>query len=92
MTTPRHTPTLAEARDLMLEVLRTVAPGPALEAIGPHDDLREVLGLDSLDFLAVVTRVSERTGLRIEEDDYDRLADLDGWVAFLAPPAPEDRR
>jgi acyl carrier protein len=72
-----------EARALVREVLRTVAPGPELDGIGPADDLRDVLGLDSLDFLAVVTRVAERTGRRIEEDDYDRLADLDGWAEFL---------
>jgi acyl carrier protein len=48
-----------------------------------------VLGLDSLDFLAVVTRVSERTGRRIEEDDYDQLADLEGWVRMLSTPDPQ---
>lgn len=83
MTAPDLTPTAAEACDLVRDVLRTVAPGPELDALGDHDDLRDTLGLDSLDFLAVVTRVSERTGRRIDEDDYDRLADLAGWVAFL---------
>jgi acyl carrier protein len=80
--------TSPDARDLVLEVLRGIAPGPELDTLDSHDDLRDVLGLDSLDFLAVVTRVSERTGRRIEEDDYDRLADLDGWVRLLTTPAP----
>lgn len=83
MTAPHPTRTAAEARELVHDVLRTVAPGPELDALGDHDDLRDTLGLDSLDFLAVVTRVSERTGRRIDEDDYDGLADLAGWVAFL---------
>jgi acyl carrier protein len=76
-----------DARTLVLEVLRGVAPGPELDALGPTDDLRDTLGLDSLDFLAVVRGVSERSGRRIEEDDYDRLADLDGWVRLLTEPA-----
>jgi hypothetical protein len=46
---------------------------------------------DSLDFLAVVVRVSERTARRIEEDDYDQLADLDGWVRLLTTPEPRRR-
>jgi acyl carrier protein len=79
--------TSPDARDLVVEVLRGIAPGPELDALGPHDDLRDVLGLDSLDFLAVVTRVSERTGRRIEEDDYDQLVDLDGWVRLLTTPS-----
>ncbi|GAA4547454.1 acyl carrier protein [Pseudonocardia xishanensis] len=79
-----HTvPTGADARALVLDVLRTIAPGPALESLRPDDDLRDVLGLDSLDFQALVARVSERTGLRIEEDDYADLADLAGWVRHL---------
>jgi hypothetical protein len=32
-------------------------------------------------------RVCERTGRRIEEDDYDRPADLQGWVELLTAPA-----
>jgi acyl carrier protein len=73
----------------VLDVLRGIAPGPELDALDPRDDLRDVLGLDSLDFLAVVTRVSERTGRRIEEDDYDQLADLEGWVRMLSMPDPQ---
>jgi acyl carrier protein len=80
----------AQARALVLETLQGISPGPALDALGPNDDLRETLGLDSLDFLALVTRVSERTGLRIEEDDYEHLADLAGWVDLLSVPGATD--
>jgi hypothetical protein len=38
-----------DARALVLDVLGGT-PGPALDALGPHDDLRETLGMDSLDF------------------------------------------
>jgi acyl carrier protein len=72
-----------DARALVLDVLGGIAPGPELDSLQPDDDLRDTLGIDSLDFLNLVTRVSERTGRRIEEDDYERLADLDGWVALL---------
>ncbi len=80
------TRTADDARTLVLDTLRTIAPGPELDALGAHDDLRDTLGLDSLDFLALVRRVSERTGTRIEEDDYGQLGDLDGWVALLTRP------
>ena len=50
--TAMTTLTSPDARDLVLEVLRGIAPGPELDTLGPHDDLRDVLGLDSLDFLA----------------------------------------
>ncbi|WP_028927851.1 acyl carrier protein [Pseudonocardia acaciae] len=81
MTTPVQTE--VQANELVRDVLRTVAPGPTLDGLDPHDDLRETLGLDSLDFLTVVSRTSERTGIRIDEDDYDQLADLNGWITLL---------
>jgi acyl carrier protein len=78
----------ADARALVLDVLGSIAPGPELDALDPRDDLRDSLGMDSLDFLALVTRVVERTGRRIEEDDYPELADLEGWVRLLTGPLP----
>ncbi|MCE3553130.1 phosphopantetheine-binding protein [Pseudonocardia sp. RS11V-5] len=77
------TPTADDARELVVDVLRGIAPGPELEALRPDDDLREMLGLDSLDFRNLVIGVSQRTGRRIEEDDYDGLADMAGWIRLL---------
>ena len=87
---PVMLPGLAEddARAVVLDVLGGIAPGPALDTLGPRDDLRDTLAMDSLDFLALVTRVVERTGRRIDEDDYPELADLDGWVRLLTGPLP----
>ncbi|MEU7815224.1 acyl carrier protein [Pseudonocardia sp. NPDC049154] len=62
------------------------SPGPELDGLRPADDLRETLGLDSLDFRNLVVGVSERTGRRIEEDDYEGLVDLAGWIPLLAGP------
>jgi len=42
-----------------------------------------------------VDELSERTRIRgtvirsIEEDDYDQLADLEGWVRMLSTPDPQ---
>ncbi|MEU1707525.1 acyl carrier protein [Streptomyces sp. NPDC005706] len=49
----------------------------------PEDRFRDVLELDSLDFLTLVELLSERTGVRIDEDDYPELDTLSGAVAFL---------
>lgn len=88
MTDPTAPTTLTEdsARALVVDVLRGIAPGPELDGLRPGDDLRETLGLDSLDFRNLVVGVSERTGRRIEEDDYEGLADLAGWIRLLAGP------
>jgi acyl carrier protein len=61
-----------------------VAPEADLDALPPGADLRESLYLDSLDFLALVELLSERTGHRIDEDDYPRLESLASTVEFLS--------
>jgi acyl carrier protein len=66
--------------------VREVAPEADLATLPPDADLRESLYLDSLDFLALVELLSERTGQRIDEDDYPRLASLASTVDFLSTP------
>jgi hypothetical protein len=64
-------------------------PGTRADASGRRrraDDDTAAVPAD--DRPAAVTRVGERTGRRIEEDDYDELADLDGWVR-LRQRAPD---
>ncbi|MBN9110738.1 MAG: acyl carrier protein [Pseudonocardia sp.] len=71
------------AHALVVDVLTEIAPGPELDALTLDEDLREALGLDSLDYRNLVAQVSQRSGRRIEEDDYQRLTNLDGWITFL---------
>lgn len=75
-----------EARKLVEDVLDEVAPGGGVAALAPDADLRDALELDSLDFLNVVEALSDRTGRRIDEDDYPRLATLGDAVDFLSSP------
>lgn len=75
-----------EARKLIEDVLEEIAPGGGVTALAPGADLRDSLELDSLDFLNFVEALSDRTGRRIEEDDYPRLATIADAVGFLTGP------
>lgn len=72
-----------QARDAVREALHQVVPEENLDLLGPDDDLRDELGLDSLDFLRFVELLSESWGHRIDEDDYDDLATIGRCVEFL---------
>jgi acyl carrier protein len=65
-----------------------VAPDADLDGLAPDADLRETLELDSLDFLQVIELLSERAGVRIDEEDYQFLATLGGAATWLAGVAP----
>jgi acyl carrier protein len=76
--------TTEEARQAIREVLAEVAPDADVDSLAPSADLRDCLELDSLDFLNFVEALGERSGHRIDEDDYPELATLDRGAAFLA--------
>jgi acyl carrier protein len=72
------------ARDVIRETLLAVAPDADPDTLRPGENIREAFGLDSIDFLAFIERLSNRTGHRIEEDDYDELSTLESAIDFFA--------
>jgi acyl carrier protein len=73
-----------QATQAIEEVLGQVAPDAELTTLAPDADLRDSLELDSLDFLSFIEGLSKRTGQRIDEDDYPKLATLASASAFIA--------
>jgi acyl carrier protein len=73
-----------QARHTIEEAVALVAPDADVAGLPPDADLRDELGLDSLDFLRFVEILSEHTGNEISEDDYPHLATLTSAVKFLA--------
>ena len=73
-----------QAEDAVKEALAEIAPNADADSLPADADLRDTLELDSLDFLRLVEILSERTGSRIDEDDYPQLATMASAVKFLA--------
>lgn len=71
------------AREAVIASLAAVAPDADLEAIDPTAELRDQLDLDSLDFVALVTGVHDRTGVDVPERDFPRVLTLDDLVAYV---------
>ena len=76
--------TSSDLRAAFLDELTAIAPDLDAESIGDDDHLRDDLGLDSIDFLNLVSALHERYGLPIPEADYPRLATPAKAVAYLA--------
>ncbi|WP_432193144.1 acyl carrier protein [Streptomyces sp. bgisy027] len=76
-----------EAMDMVKESLTRVVPGADVAALGPDDAFRDVLEMDSLDFLSFVEVLSERSGVRIEDEDASRLTTLAAGADFLVSAA-----
>ncbi len=72
-----------EIRTLALDLLGGIAPEADLDALGDEEDLREVLDIDSMDFLNFVAALHKATGIDIPEADYRRLITLAGIQHYL---------
>lgn len=75
--------TLADLRAAFLEDLTSVAPDLDAATIGDNEHLQDDLGLDSMDFLNLVSALHKRFGLPIPEADYPKLATPAMAVTYL---------
>ena len=73
-----------QAHKMITDILREIAPDSDPDTLPGDADIRDSLELDSLDFLNFVEELSQRSGRRIEEDDYPQLATLASGAKFLA--------
>jgi acyl carrier protein len=72
-----------DLRAAFLADLTAVAPDLDPSNVGDNDHLQDDLGLDSMDFLNLVSALHKRFGLPIPEVDYPRLATTAKAVAYL---------
>jgi acyl carrier protein len=75
-----------DVRELVVQVLSDIAPDGDFDSLDPTVSLRRQLDLDSLDFMAYVEMLSERTGSPIPEEEYPLVDTLDGCVTLLRLP------
>lgn len=73
-----------EIRAAVLRELGRVAPEADLGALGPDEDVRDALDIDSMDVLRVVTGLHEALGVSVPEADYRRIVTLRGATEYLA--------
>lgn len=73
-----------DIRKVVQEELSNIAPEADFASLGPSEDLRETLDIDSMDFLTFITAIHQRLGIDIPEIDYPKLGTLDGAVMYLA--------
>jgi len=74
-----------QIKDLILEIVADIAPDADLTNIKPDVRLREQIELDSMDFLDIIMELRKRYKIDVPEEDYMKLATLDGCVEYLMP-------
>lgn len=74
---------VADLRAVVLGCLQSVAPEADLSGLDPAVSFNEQFDMDSVDYLNFVMSIEEKLGIRIAEEDFPRLSNLDGCLALL---------
>ncbi len=72
-------------KDIILEIIATIAPDADLSNVKSDVRLRDQLDMDSMDFLDIVMELRKRYKIEVPKEDYTELATIDGCVAYLTP-------
>lgn len=72
-----------EIRDAVTTALADAAPHIDATVVAPTADFHEELELDSLDFLQLVERLAELTGVEVPERDYGELTSIETTAAYV---------
>jgi len=68
---------------VLIDELGRIAPEADAINLDPDADLREELDIDSMDFLNLVTALTQRLAIDIPEIDYPKLATLGHALDYL---------
>ena len=74
----------SEARSLLERLLHGIAPEVDLAGADPGAFLQDVLDLDSMDLLNLMTALAEETSIDVPERDYPLLSSIDGFVDYVS--------
>jgi acyl carrier protein len=73
----------ADPREIIVELLRDIAPEVDPSSLDPRADLRDELDLDSMDMLNLVTGIERELHVTVPESDYPQLRTVDDAVAYV---------
>lgn len=76
--------TTGELRNVVLSVLKGIAPEIDECELRSERPLRDQVDLDSMDWLNFLVALHDRLGVDIPEADYRKLTSLDALVSYLA--------
>ncbi|HWP90680.1 MAG TPA: phosphopantetheine-binding protein [Thermodesulfobacteriota bacterium] len=74
----------SEIKETIFKLLKEIAPEADFSELEPNQNLREVLDIDSFDFLNFLIGLNAELGIDIPESDYGQLGTLADIVSYIS--------
>jgi acyl carrier protein len=72
-----------ELNQIIVRNLRLIAPEADASTLGPNDDIRETLEIDSFDFLNFLIAINTELAIEIPEQDYGQVNTMEKLSRYL---------
>ena len=73
-----------EIKHELFRLLKNIAPDTKPETLKPDDKIRQVLGIDSFDYLQFIIGFDEHFGVQTPEEDYGKIETLRALIPYIA--------
>lgn len=73
-----------EIKPVVCDILRGIAPESDPSALGPDENIRQALDIDSFDALNFFVRINGAFGISVPESDYGRLNTMAQILGYLS--------
>ena len=77
--------TKEEIREAIYDIISEIVPDEDLSNLEDNQTIRDQIELDSMDFLDIVLELRKRYKADVPEEDYPKLATINGCVEYLEP-------
>lgn len=73
-----------EIKRELFRLLKNIAPDTEPEKLKPDDKIRQVLGIDSFDYLQFIIGFDEHFGVQTPEEDYGKIETLNSLIPYIS--------
>lgn len=77
-----------DIRKVIFSTLKKIAPDTTPEQLGPDDNIRTTLGIDSFDYLQFIIGLDETLGVQTPEEDYGKIESMRALLNYIANKKP----
>jgi acyl carrier protein len=73
-----------DIKQIIIKLLKRIAPDSAPEQLKPDDNIRRTLGIDSFDYLQFIIGLDEALGIQTSEEEYGKIETLTSLLDYIA--------
>ncbi len=73
-----------EIKRVLIKLLKRIAPDTEPEGLKPEDNIRQVLGIDSFDYLQFIVGCDEEFHIQTPEEDYGKIASFKELIPYVS--------